>query len=117
VLNATSHGETLEDVVQAFQGKALAGCIISKSDEAVRMGSVLDTVMRHRLRVHFVANGQRVPEDLHDANAQYLVHRALNSPAPAPAFRLSEEDFPLVMSACDMPARPADAETVGAAHA
>lgn len=117
VLNATSHGETLEDVVQAFQGKALAGCIISKSDEAVRIGSALDTAMRHRLRVHFVANGQRVPEDLHEANAQYLVHRALKSPAPAQAFQLSDEDFPLVMSACDMPACPAGTEKVGAAHA
>ena len=114
VLNTTSHGETLEDVVRAFQGKALAGCIISKSDEAVRIGSVLDTVMRHRLRVHFVANGQRVPEDLHEANAQYLVHRALKSPAPVQAFRLSEEDFPLLMSGCDAPAGSA-AES--AAHA
>lgn len=114
VLNATSHGETLEDVVRAFQGKALAGCIISKSDEAVRIGSVLDTVMRHRLRVHFVANGQRVPEDLHEANARYLVHRALKSPAPVQAFRLSEEDFPLLMSGCDAPAGSA-AES--AAHA
>jgi flagellar biosynthesis protein FlhF len=104
VLNATSHGETLEDVVRAFQGQALAGCIISKSDEAVRIGSVLDAVMRHRLRVHFVANGQRVPEDLHEANAQYLVHRALKAPAPVQAFRLSEEDFPLLMSGGGAPA-------------
>jgi flagellar biosynthesis protein FlhF len=114
VLNTTSHGETLEDVVRAFQGKALAGCIISKSDEAVRIGSVLDTVMRHRLRVHFVANGQRVPEDLHEANAQYLVHRALKSPAPAQAFLLSEEDFPLLMLGCDAPAGSA---AQSAAHA
>jgi len=93
VLNATSHGETLEDVVRAFQGKALAGCIISKSDEAVRIGSVVDTVMRHRLRVHFVANGQRVPEDLHEANSKYLVHRTLNAPAPAKVFELGDEYF------------------------
>lgn len=117
VLNATAHGETLDDVVQAFQGKALAGCIISKSDEAVRIGSALDTVMRHRLQVHFIANGQRVPEDLHQANAQYLVHRALKVAAPAPAFQLADEDFPLVMSSCDLPPRPAGAQNPDAVHA
>jgi len=114
VLNATAHGETLEDVVQAFQGKALAGCIVSKSDEAVRVGSVLDAVLRHRLPLHFVACGQRVPEDLHEPNAQYLVQRALKAPAPAQTFQLTDEDFPLVMSACDVPAGPVNE---GAAHA
>jgi flagellar biosynthesis protein FlhF len=110
VLNATAHSETLEDVVQAFQGKALAGCIVSKADEAVRMGSVLDTILRHRLTVHFVANGQRVPEDMHEPNAQYLVHRALKAPAPAQAFRLAEEDFPLLMPGADFSAEIADGE-------
>jgi len=114
VLNATAHGETLEDVVQAFQGKALAGCIVSKSDEAVRVGSVLDAVLRHRLLLHFVACGQRVPEDLHEPNAQYLVQRALKAPAPVQTFQLTDEDFPLVMSACDAPAGPVNE---GAAHA
>ena len=117
VLNSTAQGETLEDVVQAFQGKTLAGCIVSKADEAVRMGDVLDTVLRHRLPLHFVANGQRVPEDLHEPNAQYLAHRALGAPAPVQAFRLSDEDFPLVMSACELPARPADTEKAGGIHA
>jgi flagellar biosynthesis protein FlhF len=114
VLNATAHGETLEDVVQAFQGKALAGCIVSKSDEAVRVGSVLDTVLRHRLPLHFVACGQRVPEDLHEPNAQYLVQRALKAPEPTQTFELTDEDFPLVMSAGDAAADP---ELEGAVHA
>jgi flagellar biosynthesis protein FlhF len=117
VLNATAQGETLEDVVQAFQGKALAGCIVSKADEAVRMGAVLDTVLRHRLPLHFVANGQRVPEDLHEPSAQFLVHRAMKAPPPAQVFQLSEEDFPLVMAACEMPARPAELSKAGGPHA
>ncbi|MBI4290291.1 MAG: flagellar biosynthesis protein FlhF [Betaproteobacteria bacterium] len=103
VLNSTAHGETIEDVIQAFRTKDLCGCILSKSDEALRMGIALDAVLRHRLPVHFVANGQRVPEDLHEPNAKYLVHRALKAPAPAEPFRLADDEFPLVMAPVDMP--------------
>lgn len=103
VLNSTAHGETIEDVIQAFRAKDLSGCILSKSDEALRLGIALDAVLRHRLPVHFVANGQRVPEDLHEPNAKYLVHRALKAPAPAEPFRLADDEFPLVMAPGDMP--------------
>lgn len=103
VLNSTAHGETIEDVIQAFRPKDLSGCILSKSDEAVRMGIALDAVLRHRLPVQFVANGQRVPEDLHESNAKYLVHRALKAPAPAAPFQLADDEFPLVMAPGDMP--------------
>lgn len=103
VLNSTSHGETLEDVIQSFRAKDLSGCILSKSDEAVRMGTALDVVLRHRLPVHFVADGQRVPEDLHEPEAMHLVHRALKAPVPAETFRLTDEEFPLVMAPGDLP--------------
>lgn len=113
VLNATAHPETLEDVVHAFQGKALAGCIVSKSDEAVCMGGVLDTVLRHRLPLHFVANGQRVPEDLYEPNAQHLVQQAFKAVAPKQPFRLSDDEFSLVMAPGEVPA----AELKGVTHA
>jgi flagellar biosynthesis protein FlhF len=54
----------------------LAGCIITKLDEAATIGNVLDVVIRHKLNLHYVANGQRVPEDLHVANKLYLADRA-----------------------------------------
>lgn len=79
LLNATSQGDTLEDVVRAYGSKGLAGCIISKADEAASLGAVLDTVIRHRLPVHYVANGQRVPEDIHPVNREYLLHRAIGT--------------------------------------
>ena len=106
VLNSTAHGETIEEVIQAFRTRDLSGCILSKSDEAVRMGIALDAVLRHRLPVHFVANGQRVPEDLHEPNAKYLVHRALKAPAPAEPFRLADDEFPLVIAPGNMPESP-----------
>lgn len=76
VLSATSRGDTLDDVVRAYDGAGLSGCILSKVDEAASLASSLDVIMRHGLCLHYVSNGQRVPEDLHLPNRSYLLHRA-----------------------------------------
>ncbi|MDR1994964.1 flagellar biosynthesis protein FlhF [Azonexus sp.] len=76
LLSSTSRGDTLDDVVRAYQGDRLAGCILTKIDEAASLATALDVIMRHGLRLHYVSNGQRVPEDLHLPNRSYLLHRA-----------------------------------------
>ncbi|HEX6734868.1 MAG TPA: flagellar biosynthesis protein FlhF [Azonexus sp.] len=76
LLSSTSRGDTLDDVVRAYQGDNLAGCILTKIDEAASLATALDVIMRHGLRLHYVSNGQRVPEDLHLPNRGYLLHRA-----------------------------------------
>ncbi|PKO88222.1 MAG: flagellar biosynthesis protein FlhF [Betaproteobacteria bacterium HGW-Betaproteobacteria-12] len=76
LLSSTSRGDTLDDVVRAYQGDKLAGCILTKIDEAASLATALDVIMRHGLRLHYVSNGQRVPEDLHLPNRGYLLHRA-----------------------------------------
>jgi len=99
LLNAAAQAETLDDVARAYQGKAagarpLTGVIFSKIDEAAKLGPVLDTAMRHVLDVFYVATGQRVPEDLHPAKAQALVHRALKLAAD-PVFALRDDEVQL----------------------
>jgi flagellar biosynthesis protein FlhF len=76
LLNATSSGGTLEDVVKMYGGPGVIGCIPTKLDEAVTLGAVLDVVVRHKLSMHYIASGQRVPEDLYEVNLEYLLHRA-----------------------------------------
>lgn len=76
LLSSTSRGDTLDDVVRAYHGTDMAGCILTKVDEAASLATALDVIMRHRLRLHYVSNGQRVPEDLHLPNRAYLLHRA-----------------------------------------
>jgi flagellar biosynthesis protein FlhF len=113
VLPATSSGETLEDVVGAYQkaaaadiraragdigARGISGAIFTKIDEGVNLGTLLDVAMRHRLAVHYVANGQRVPEDLHLPNVQYLLHRALR-PEGSSLFSLEADEVPLVLGA------------------
>lgn len=76
LLNSTARGDTLDDVVRAYAGESLAGCILTKIDEAASLATALDVIMRHRLKLLYVSNGQRVPEDLHLPNRSYLLHRA-----------------------------------------
>jgi len=77
LLNATSHGDTLNEVVHAYRngagGGELAGCIFTKVDEATHTGALIDTVIRHRLTVHYVSSGQKVPENLMLADRNQLV--------------------------------------------
>ena len=84
VVNAASQGETIEDVLVAYRAAACAGVVLSKLDEAVKLGPALDALIRHKLKVVGVANGQRVPEDWHRLSANALTHRALAAAAARP---------------------------------
>ena len=88
----------MNEVVRAYQGNGLTGCIMTKLDEAATIGNVLDVVIRQKLNLYYVANGQRVPEDLHVANQQYLVDRAFKLKRETAPFQLQDEELPLVMA-------------------
>jgi flagellar biosynthesis protein FlhF len=77
LLNAASHAETLDDAARAWRATEAAGAILTKLDEAARIGGALDCALRHKLRLLGLTNGQRVPEDLHLPNARLLAHLAL----------------------------------------
>jgi flagellar biosynthesis protein FlhF len=77
VLSAAAQAEAIEDAILAYRDSGLAGIALTKIDEAVKLGGALDAAIRHKLALLAVANGQRVPEDLHPAHAAYLVDRAL----------------------------------------
>ncbi|BDI06950.1 flagellar biosynthesis protein FlhF [Sphaerotilus microaerophilus] len=103
VVNAAQQGETIEDVLVAYKGAQAKGIVLSKLDEAVKLGPALDALIRHRLKVVAVANGQRVPEDWHRLTAQALMHRALRT-AGAQAWRMDANDVNLLFSAPPSPA-------------
>jgi len=98
LLNATSSGDTLEEVVRKYHGQGVIGCVATKLDEAVTLGAVLDVMVRHKLSLHYVANGQRVPEDLHEVNMAYLLHRTFEAVDKPAAFAASELDIPALMA-------------------
>jgi flagellar biosynthesis protein FlhF len=96
-LNATSTNETLNEVVRAYQGSGLAGAIMTKLDEAASIGNVLDVLIRQKLNLFYISNGQRVPEDLHLADRAMLVDRAFRTRREAAA-QLLDADLPLLMA-------------------
>lgn len=110
LLNAGCRGDTLDDVVRAYGGEDLAGCIVTKVDEATALAPALDCVVRHGLTLSYVANGQRVPEDLHLPNRNYLLHRAFKVGAGETAHRLRDTEVALAAAA-------AQAAEWGASHA
>ncbi|MBS0293637.1 MAG: flagellar biosynthesis protein FlhF [Proteobacteria bacterium] len=81
VLNASSQGDTLDDVLTGFKTGAAQQTILSKVDEAVKLGPALDTLIRHQLVLRGVTNGQRVPEDWEAADARRLVRDSMRSHA------------------------------------
>jgi flagellar biosynthesis protein FlhF len=98
VINAAAQGETIEDVVIAYRAATCAGVVLSKMDEAVKLGPALDALIRNKLKVVGVANGQRVPEDWHRLSAHALVQRAMRATGSA-AYRLDAGEVSLVFSA------------------
>jgi len=81
VMSVNVQREVMDEVVDAFGRDRLAGCILTKIDEAARLGPALSTLLTHQLPVAFTSEGQRVPEDLRPARARDLVSRALAPPA------------------------------------
>lgn len=79
VLNAGSQGDTLDEVLTSFKANALHGVVLSKVDEAVKLGPALDALIRHQVTLRGVANGQRVPEDWQNADAAALVRLSMGT--------------------------------------
>jgi len=102
VLNASSHGDTLDEVARSYTndgGTPLRGCIITKVDEATRLGASLDTAIRYQLPVCYISDGQKVPQNLAFLSGSELVDRALVKPQQSQAlYAPSEADFAALMS-------------------
>lgn len=108
LLGAPAQGLTLEEVARAYAGPGLVGCIVTKIDEALTFGPVLDVAIRHELPLHYVTNGQRVPEDLHLANPTYLADRAFRLNQTESPYKQAEGDYPILMAAAQESAKALD---------
>ena len=79
VLNAGTHGDTLDEVVGAFKSGGVQQAVLSKIDEAVKLGPALDVAVRHQLLLRGVTTGQRVPQDWAAADAGELVRQSMQT--------------------------------------
>lgn len=99
VLNSSSQGETLEDGIQAWKAAGCEGVVLSKIDEAVRLAPALDCLIRHKLVLQGVANGQRVPEDWLRLSADALLQHAFKAIEVSPAWQLDAQELQLRFAA------------------
>jgi flagellar biosynthesis GTPase FlhF len=77
VLAASTQAGAIEEAVRHFAPVNPSCCVLTKLDEAVSLGGVLSALIRARLPVSYMSEGQRVPEDLRPARALELVSAAV----------------------------------------
>lgn len=77
VLSATGQMSLQDDVIRSFGQLKLQGCILTKIDETSSLGEIISVLVQHDLPLHFVCDGQKVPDDLHQARGNLLVKEAV----------------------------------------
>jgi flagellar biosynthesis protein FlhF len=82
VLAATSQSQVLKAAYHSYKYCGLAGCILTKLDEATSLGEVLGLAISQRLPVAYVADGPRIPDDLQLPRSHQLVSRAVSLQVP-----------------------------------
>ncbi len=78
VMSANAQRRVIEETVNQFQRIPLAGTILTKLDESLALGEVLNVTLRHALPISYVTHGQQVPEDIAVAEPQKLIEQALS---------------------------------------
>lgn len=78
VVSATSQPRIMKSVWHCYKMANLVGCVLTKIDEALTLGESLGFVMETGLPVAYYTDGQKIPEDLHYAEAIPLVRMAVD---------------------------------------
>ena len=78
VLAATSQAQVLKAAYHSYKACGLAGCIVSKVDEAASLGEVLGLAISQHLPVAYLADGPKIPDDLQVPRSHQLVSRAVS---------------------------------------
>lgn len=98
VVSAQVQSEAVEETLRAFKKLKPVAAVVTKLDESHGLGGVLSALVRHRLPLHYVSAGQRVPEDLERARGDRLVRYAMNLMRRAEKFAPPRGDAPPVAS-------------------
>jgi len=77
VVSATSQPRIMKSVWHCYKMANLSGCVVTKIDEALTLGESLGFVMETGLPVAYYTDGQKIPDDVHHAEAGPLVRLAV----------------------------------------
>ncbi|HCP54490.1 MAG: flagellar biosynthesis protein FlhF [Pseudomonadaceae bacterium] len=81
VMAATSQDQVLTAAFHTYKRCGLAGCVLTKLDEAGSLGGVLSLAISQRLPVAYTTDGPRIPDDLQIPRSHQLVSRAVGMQA------------------------------------
>lgn len=73
VLSATAQPGLSQEVIKAFRQVQIDSAILTKIDESVEIGSVLSAVIKAKLPISYLCDGQNIPEDLEYATKEDLL--------------------------------------------
>jgi flagellar biosynthesis protein FlhF len=76
-LAATTQAGAFEEAVQRFGAARPTACVLTRLDECSNLGGALSALIRARLPVAYVSEGQRIPDDLRTARALDLICMAV----------------------------------------
>lgn len=77
VVSATSQPRIMKSMWHCYKMANLAGCVLTKLDEALTLGESLGFAMETGLPIAYYTDGQKIPQDLHHAEAVPLVRLAV----------------------------------------
>jgi flagellar biosynthesis protein FlhF len=97
VISAATQLSVIDEIIQSFSRIPLSGVVLSKLDEANRMGQVITGLIEHQLPMSYLCNGQRVPEDIRVAYKRDVVEMAVTSAGRTAEQSIDEELMALIM--------------------
>jgi len=80
VLSANTKYQDLREALDVFREMGVSGLVMTKLDETSSYGDMVSLMAREKLPVHFVTNGQSVPDDIQRASPEDLAR--LVTPTP-----------------------------------
>lgn len=76
VMQANCQYRVMQQTVNEYRQISLHGCILTKLDECFSLGEVISVAIENKLQICYLADGQRVPEDLQTASTKFLITSA-----------------------------------------
>ncbi|WP_339724892.1 flagellar biosynthesis protein FlhF [uncultured Paraglaciecola sp.] len=76
VMQANCQYRVMQQTVNEYRQISLQGCILTKLDECYSLGEVISVAIENKLQICYLADGQRVPEDLQAASTKFLITSA-----------------------------------------
>ncbi|GGC07234.1 flagellar biosynthesis protein FlhF [Marinobacterium zhoushanense] len=77
VLSCSSQRQLMESAWQTYSSLGLNGCVLSKMDESGSLGDALTLAVEKQIPIAYVADGQKIPDDIGVARRHDLVSRAV----------------------------------------